>query len=337
MNEEFESQVKIVRTEPSVEVKVGGAPSVAETDLNSSASKVNDAKKAKAETKKSTKDQKVKEPVKEAAKIRKSKVKGTQDTSTATLKSREPDIEDHVGFIGRRPEKDPFVVGENVEMAVSYFKIKAGTLNLKVEPFGEVNGRKSYTLVTEVRTGSFFSHIYTADDRVETFLDYEDMTPHTYSLHVKESGQLREARCFFDHKTNQATFWEKKYTEKNGHEERKLNWEILPYSQNVFSAIFYMRTFQWEVGKTIAFRVAHDDENIVFKGTAIREEKLETEAGTFDAIVIKPEFHVKGAFKPVGDIYFWLAKNDRKYVLRIESSIKIGTLVAEAVKIIPGK
>ena len=83
-------------------------------------------------------------------------------------------------------------------------------------------------------------------------------------------------------------------------------------------------------------RVADAGENIVFRGKAIRKEKIETEVGDFDAIVIKPEITVKGIFKPIGDIYFWLSDDDRKFILRIESSIKIGTIVSEVVKLKPG-
>lgn len=316
-NNEFESQVQIIR--PIETDPVPAPPPVVLSEIVKKSTE-----KAKVKTKSSVvkkKKNKTEEKIDE--------VKGPP--------VHLPDIEDPEGFVGRRPVVDPFRVGEDVTMSVRYFKLRAGTLNLKVEPFSFVNGRKSYTFVTEVRTASFFANIYTADDRVEALVDYENLIPHTYSLQVKESGQLREAQCFFDHTKNHATFWEKKYTEKSGHEERKLNWDIQPFSQNVFSAIFYMRTFNWKLGKEIAFRVAHDEENIVFRGKAIREEKLETDAGTFDTIVIKPEFQVKGAFKPVGEIYFWISNDERRYILRIESSIKIGTLVAEAVEIKPGK
>ncbi|MGZ3797321.1 MAG: DUF3108 domain-containing protein [Pseudobdellovibrionaceae bacterium] len=249
---------------------------------------------------------------------------------------RQPEFEDDVGFQGRRPIKDPFRVGEVITHEVSYFKTSAGNLRLKVEPMVNVNGRKAYNFVTEIATSPMYSHIYSVDDRVETFVDYETLVPSVYSLHVKESGQLREARMLFDDKTSQATYWEKKVTKKSGVEEKKQSWDILPYSQNVFSAIFYMRNFQWEPGKEIAFRVADDEQNLIFKGKCIRRERIETELGEKDAVVIKPEVILKGAFKPVGDIYIWLSDDEHHYPLRIESKIKIGTLVSEIISLIPG-
>lgn len=251
--------------------------------------------------------------------------------------ARQPDLEDSVGFNGRRPIVDPFRVGERVTHNVHYFKVSAGELALAVEPFVEVNGRKSYSFITEIKSSSMFSSFYSVDDRVVALVDFETLVPFAFTLSVKESGQLREGRSAFDFTKMQATYWEKKYTKKSGLEEKKQQWEILPFSQSVFTAIFYMRNFTWEVGKEYAFRVADDEENLVFKAKALRKEKLETEIGDFPTIVVKPEIMVKGAFKPVGDILIWLSDDDRKYVLRIESNIKIGTLISEVIKLEPGQ
>lgn len=169
-----------------------------------------------------------------------------------------------------------------------------------------------------------------------TLMDYESLVPSVYTLAVKESSQLREAQMYFDWNENHAKFWEKKVTEKAGREVRKMDWEIPLFSQNVFSAIFYLRVFKWEVGKTHSFRVSHDNENLIFKATALRREKIETAVGEFTALVIKPEIELQGFFKSIGDNFIWISDDDRKLVLRIESKIKIGSLVTEIVEIQPG-
>jgi hypothetical protein len=185
---------------------------------------------------------------------------------------RQPDIEDSLGFPpgGRRPLVDPFREGEEVVHDVHYFKVSAGNLRFKVEPFSTVNERKSYTYAIEIKTSSLFSSFYSVDDRVETFVDFEDLVPRVFQLHVKETSQLREAKMLFNTENNTAKFWEKKVTKEDGEEEKRQEWEILPYTQNVYSAIFYLRNFQWELGKEYAFRVSNDRENLVFSGKAVR-------------------------------------------------------------------
>ncbi|MBX3039324.1 MAG: DUF3108 domain-containing protein [Bdellovibrionaceae bacterium] len=251
---------------------------------------------------------------------------------------REPDLEDDKGFQGRRPLKDPFWIGETVVHDVSYFKVSAGSLTMRVDPFAQVNGKKAYNLVTHIKTYDTFSKlVYGVDDKVVALLDFEQLIPRVFTMTVKESNQAREVRSFFDFEKNEANFWEKKITKKNGVEEKKMKWEILPYSQNVFSAAFYMRLFAWEDGKEYAFRVADDGENLVFKGKTLRREVLNTDLGPIKAVVVKPEIILKGNFKPIGDILIWLSDDDRKHILRIESKIKIGTLVSEIVELKPGK
>lgn len=242
---------------------------------------------------------------------------------------RQPEIEDSVGFEGRRPLVDPFRVGEKVTLNISYFNIVAGTLDIEVKPFVEVNGRKAYHFEVTGRSNSFFSKIYAVEDKAITYLAYDDLTPLNLQISIKESKQLAETRTYFDWKSMKASYWQKQVTKEKGERSKKLDWDLLPYAQNVISAAYYMRVFKYEPGKNLAFRVADEGKNITFKGEVLRREKLETDIGTFDTIVVKPIVTVDGIFKPVGDIMVWLTDDDRKLIVRIESKIKIGTVVGK--------
>lgn len=280
--------------------------------------------------------------VKSANKSKKKKVVKSKKTEPANpviaeSSRRQPDIEDDAGFSGRRPLQDPFRVGEEVTHDVNYFKVSAGSLKMKVDPFVTVNDQKAYSFKMLINTGGLFSSFYSVDDSVDIFMDYNSLVPSVFQLHVKESGQLREAKMLFNEKDNTATFWEKKVTKKDGEEEKKQHWDILPFTQNVYSAVFYMRFFQWEVGKEYAFRVGNDNENLTFSGKALRKEILDTKLGPMKSIVIQPNITLKGKFKSIGENLIWLSDDDRHYILRIEAKIKIGTLVSEVVEIKPGK
>lgn len=279
---------------------------------------------------------------------KKSESKKTPKASKASAKSgaaasgsevSDPSIEDTEGFQGRRPVNDPFKVGEKITHEVYYnvFRFTAGHMTFSTLPFVQVNDRKAYQFVIDLKTSKLFNSVYTVDDKVVTLVDYEHWLPRLYTLHVKESGQLREARSYFDFQTLKARYEEKKVSKKKGAEEKNQEWDILPYSQNVFSVIYYMRLFAWKDGKEYSFRVADDGENLVFKGKVVGREILDTDIGDIKAIKIKPQITVKGAFKPVGDIYIWLSDDERKLPLRIESKIKIGTIVSEITDYQPGK
>ena len=333
-NEEFEEAVTIVK-QPTPEAAEPTPVAVTEGPGKTEA-----PKSARSPVKGAVKAPEKKTAASKAPAKKTDKAKGKkmeEKSSASEVAVRQPELEDSAGFNGRRPLVDPFREGEEVVHNVHYFKVSAGELRMKVEPFAMVNNRKAYTFAVEIKTSSLFSTFYSVEDRVETFVDYEDLVPRVFQLHVKESGQLREAKMLFDTDKGVATFWEKKVTKESGEEEKKETWDILPYTQNVYSAIFYMRNFQWETGKEYSFRVGSDKENLVFSGKALRREVLNTKLGPMKAIVVQPNITLKGKFKPIGDNFIWLSDDDRKYILRIESKIKIGTLISEVVEINPGR
>ncbi len=249
---------------------------------------------------------------------------------------RQPDLEDTEGFSGRRPIVDPFWIGEKTVLAMSYFGAKAGEMTMSVDPYVEVNGKKAYHFSATIKSAPFFSTFYAVDDYGETFLDFEEMTPFNILIKVKESGQLREVRSFFDWKAMKANYWERKVTKKKGTEERKLEWDIPAYTHNAFSAAYYLRTFKLTPGKVIQFRVADENRNMIVKAHVLRREEIETDAGKFNTVVIRPEIAMDGVFTPMGDVFFWLTDDDRKMYVRIEAKIKIGTIKAEAIQLIKG-
>ncbi|MEQ1721934.1 MAG: DUF3108 domain-containing protein [Pseudobdellovibrio sp.] len=317
-NEEFDKQVKIVEPvdadDAQSEAKIADPTTVSTLDAPKSVSKAVVVKK----------------PVKVK--------KATKQTPVVPL-TRQPDIEDSEGFIDnqRRPLVDPFKVGERVTHEVTYLGATAGELILSVKPFATVNGRKNYNFFIDIKSTSFFSKIFAVDDKVQTYVDYDNLLPGVFKLDIKDSAQVKEAKSYFDFETLRANYWEHKYTEAGGHEEKKLNWAILPYSQNPFSAIFYMRVFKWTVGKQYSFRVADDEKNVIFKATALEKTKLNTDAGSFNAVKIKAEVQTRGNLAKATDFYMWISDDEHKYILRIEVKLPVGSLVSEVSSIKEGK
>jgi len=250
---------------------------------------------------------------------------------------RQPELEDNEGFDNqRRPLIDPFKIGEKITHEVSYLGAGAATLTLAVKPYALVNEKKNYNFFIDIKTYSFFSRVYAVDDQFQTYLDYETLNPGAFKIDIKDSKQVKEARAFFDYDNLKANYWEHKYTEVNGHEEKKLNWTILPYSQNLVSAIFYMRVFKWTLGKECLFRVADDEKNVIFKAKALEKVILKTEAGNFNALKLRAEVVTRGNLSKARDFFIWLSDDDRKYILRIEVELPVGSLVSEVVEIKAG-
>ncbi len=254
----------------------------------------------------------------------------------ASPKPRQPVWEDSEGFVNRRPIKDPYRVGEEVVLDISYWALDAGELTMQTRPFVEVNGRKAYRFHAIAKTVSVFESFYKVNDYAETLVDFETLLPVSYTLDVKESKQLRDARAVHDLSAGQPgkmQFWDKKITKDYGIEERKMEWEMLPYSQNIFSALWYLRAFKLTPGKKIRFNLAHENENITIICEVLRREKLSTQVGELDTIVIRPSAEKDGQPKNIGQNLFWLTDDDSKLMVRMETKIKIGSIVGSLQKL----
>lgn len=244
-------------------------------------------------------------------------------------KIRQPDFEDTEGFEpgSRRPIKDPFRVGEKITMTLTYFNVAAGDAVMEIRPFVEVNGRKSYHFYSTMKSSSLFSMFYSVDDWCESYIDYEEMIPYNFTLAARETKQIRDQKVRFDWSTGWAHLWEQKYTKEDGQEKRERSWQLFPYSQNIYTALQYVRVFALKVGKSYKYRVSDDGSNWDVIAKVERQEKIKTDIGEFDTVVIRPEVAVGGIFQPKGEVLFWYTNDDRHLPVRFESKIKIGTIV----------
>lgn len=350
-NTEFEEVVKIVKIDKpeSPEVSQEEAPtSQPKVDKKKRPPKVTkvskkspqkvtkkDGGKTKKQADKTGSKTKTPQPTSKESKTAKTKQKKQETASKKQKKQRrQPPLEDDEGFDGRRPIVVPYRVGEELTMAISYFAVEAGKFTMQVRPMVQVNGKKSYHFRYIIKSSPLFNLVYRVDDVAETFVDYETLLPSSYEIHVNESKQIRETRTFFDHEKGKATMWDRKQKKNKEVEKEKIQWDLLSYSQNVFSAAYYLRNFTLKVGKELKVHVGHEGKNLVMTAKVLRRETIYTDAGKFDTFVIQPQFDIDGKFKPTGENYLWLTADDRKFIVRLESKIKIGSIVGEVEKLV---
>ncbi len=250
---------------------------------------------------------------------------------------RMPKIEDTEGFSGRRPLVDPLGVGEQIVMSVDYLNMSAGEVSFTVHDLKTVNDRRAYPLVLRIKTSKTFSLFYAVDNMASTYIDYENLVPLTYEAEMKESSRLKEVRTFYDWDKNEGQHWEKTVKKREPEKKKKIVWSIEPFSQSYLSTVYYMRMFQLVPGKKLSFYIADAGKNYTFHAEVLRREKLETAIGELDTVVVRPSFESDGAFKASGENLIWFTDDDRKFVVKIEAKIKIGTIVAKIKSIEKGR
>lgn len=245
-----------------------------------------------------------------------------------------------LGAIDKREKETmsfPFRVGEKVTLEIRYLGMRAGEMTLEVRPNVSIKGEKTARFFAHGKTSSFFSRVYSVDDSVEAFWNIGKQRAMSYRLTVRQSRQLRDTRSEFHWDRGIADFWDHRVRSGDDVRVREYEWELPEedFVQNVFTAPFFMRTQELYVGEEFSFPVAHQNRNLELFGKVLRREKISVPAGEFDTWVVQPRLELDGDFRPMGDILVWLTADERRFIVRVEGKIRIGTLHARAVRITP--
>lgn len=237
----------------------------------------------------------------------------------------------------RRPVKNPIWVGEKIWLDVTWLNTKAGEFELEVLPFKEMNGRKVYDLKGTAHTSDLFSLIYKAEDWVESFVDYEGLFPYKFVLHGDETKHIRNNLELFDHAAKkQFIATHDNRIQKNEIVEEKNLKDLTPFSQDSLSAIYYVRTLQFEEGKTLRFPMTTNGNQWQTEVTILGREEVQTKMGYLKSFKTKIETRFNGSLQQQGDAFMWFSDDDRKYLLRFEAKVRIGWVAGIARQIEPG-
>jgi len=158
-------------------------------------------------------------------------------------------------------------------------------------------------------------------DKYETYFDPESMLPYKFVRDVSEGGYNFYNNVTFNHKEGKAT-------STNG------TFDIPECSQDVLSAVYYMRCIDinnYKVNDTIPIKVFLDDKNYPLYVRYMGREELNTKAGKFKCIVIKPLLISGTIFKGGEEMKVYVTDDANKIPVRISSPILIGEIMCELI------
>jgi hypothetical protein len=219
--------------------------------------------------------------------------------------------------------------GQSFSILMSYIGMTAGELTFAVKNPVIVNGKKAHHFFIEAKTLKIFEMVYKVNNSVNTYVDYETLLPFSYELDVKETKKVRQARAVFDHGANEVRYWEKAYSKKDGLKKMEEAWPIEKNAHSAFSAQFFLRTLDFSNKKSHEIFLAHNKESLRAVLSVVREEKVKTKFGEFDCVVVTPTLYLNDKIKPMGEVLYWISKDERRIIVKLEAKIKIGTLKGE--------
>jgi len=214
----------------------------------------------------------------------------------------------------------PFRVGEKLEFALSWIGIPAGTATLEVRSREAYKGIDAYSFLSRTWSNSFVSTFYKVDDRIEGFMNANDLSGLMFKIRQREGGYRSDKEILFYPEENQVEFT------KNG---KKSFFTVPPATRDSMSAFFYLRTKKLTVGKDIVIDTFSNGKLLKVVVKILKRERINLGAVTFSTVKVQPLIKHNDIFKSKGDIFIWLTDDEFKIPVKIKVQVTIGYVKAE--------
>lgn len=209
-----------------------------------------------------------------------------------------------------------FGLGEKLTFDINYGFINAGTATMEIADLIDYNGRPCYQIVSTALSNKFFSSFYRVEDRIETIVDAEGIFSWRFNKRLSE-GNYRAHRSYGFDQQNHKVFYEKDTI------------DIAPYVQDALSILYYVRTQDLVIGRSIFIENFTDGKKYPLEVKVCRKESIKVAAGKFDCIVVEPLLLTSGIFKHEGKLTVWLTDDRLKLPVLMKSRVLVGSIAAE--------
>jgi len=220
-------------------------------------------------------------------------------------------------------KNNSFQVGEKLTFSIGYEFIPAGKSILSVESIMEINGRSVYQITSRTSSYRFFDPFFKVRDEITTYLDTNTLQSIKFRKKLREGSYSYDYSIDFNPDSMSAVS-----QSPNGTRLVK----IPEFTLDVLSAMYYMRTLDLKIGRTVTVTVLDNDKLYPLDIKTVRRERISTSAGTFDCLVIIPELKSGGLFKNEGRITAWVTDDHRKIPVLMKSKALIGDIIVELQK-----
>lgn len=236
----------------------------------------------------------------------------------------------------RNPNGDLVWVGEKASFDISFIGMVAGVFTLEVLPPKLIGGRRVLQIQATARSSKLFSMFYELNDVFDSFMDLEGFYSHRFQTLMDETKQYRKSLELNDSEKGTHTFWNLRKSKDFGNEEKNETIPMKPFSQDLFSNLYYIRTLEpLTDGAKFRYPYVSEGKNMEMEMIVLRREEIGTPLGRRQTVVLKPVLWHEGNSKP-GEFAIWVLDDPRRMIVRMEAKVKIGTIVASATEMSVG-
>jgi len=223
------------------------------------------------------------------------------------------------GSLDRQVDNQAFRVGEYLKFVVRFGPIRAGYAYMEIPEIVDYQGRRCYRAVSRAESNDFFSTFYKVRDRAESLIDSVGIFSWRFQKSLREGKYRADIVEHFDQYRHRVI-------------TRKDTVPVPPYTQDVLSALYFVRTQKLEVGKSIEVSTFSDGKKYPLIVKVHRKEKIRVAAGKFSCFVVEPMLKSTGIFKHKGRITVWLTDDVYKMPVMMKTEILVGSIIAELIE-----
>jgi hypothetical protein len=208
---------------------------------------------------------------------------------------------------------------EKLTYRISMFGLPVGDAELEAKL---VQGEVRITL--HIRSNPAFSQIYPVDDLIET----RHIAGNFIICRIRQrEGTFLGDRGFTIFLRDKSVFWVDRLN------KRSLR-DPLPNSDvvDILSGLYYLRNQPLEVGRSVALQLFDSNRYSPTAVAVLRKEHVTLPAlREVDTVVVQPELKTGGIFQRTGAVLIWFSADRYKVPVKVETSIRLGTVTAELV------
>jgi len=204
-----------------------------------------------------------------------------------------------------------FTQGETLDYNLTWLKITGGTARMTIRPQGD----DSFRITSIARSSPSFSRIFKVRDEIETTVARSDFSTTRYVKRLDEDGDTIE----------EVTVVEDGVATRTRKKVKKVR-----VPRPVFdpiSVIYHLRMRDLTLGKIHDFELIADGKLYTVHARAVRREKVQTPAGTFQCIRVEPQM-ISGGVERQERMFIWYSDDERRIPVRIRTEVKFGAVTA---------
>ncbi len=239
---------------------------------------------------------------------------GRFDHLHANEQKFDPEL-DGFELVHLRPETVPFGEGEKLTFAIQYGLIYAGDATLEIRNISVIDSVRSYHIISTARTNKAFDIVFKVRDRVESFMDFDNLFSIRFEKHIREGDFKRDERVDFDQRKHLAVYPDKTVP-------------IPPNTQDFLSALYHARTLPIEEGQAISMANHSGGKNYPIYVKVLGRERVRVPAGEFDCLIVEPVLQTSSIFEHKGKLTIWVTDDTLRMPVLMRSKVVIGAFEA---------